>query len=148
MHIDKVCSKMMKAIGIMNRMKPFLPQNTLRMIYNTLVVLHMTYSCEVWGSTYPSNITKIILIQKKALRIMNNLNFLDHCDHLFDKKVLRFQELTKLKIATFMYKVKTKLLPLTIQKLFPSNDQHINTRQNNDFTLIYARTNNKLHSLS
>ena len=148
MHIDKICSKMMKAIGIMNRMKSFLPQNSLRMLYNTLVVPHMTYSCEVWGSTYPSNLTKIVLIQKKALRIINDLNFLDHCEHLFDRKCMKFQKLTKLKIAIFMYKVKMKILPPPIQKLFTSNNQQMNTRQNIDFVLKYARTTNKLHSLS
>ena len=84
LHIAQICSKMMKAIGIMNRMKNLLPQHTLQMLYNTLVVPHMTYSCEVWGSTYSSHLIKIALIQKKLVRIIHRLNYLDHCEHLFD----------------------------------------------------------------
>jgi hypothetical protein len=148
LHIAQICSKMMRAIGIMNRMKNLLPQHTLQMLYNTLVVPHMTYSCEVWGSTYSIHLIKIALIQKKAVRIIHRLNYLDHCEHLFDKKIMKFQDLNKLKISIFMYKIKRKILPLSIQNLFPSSNQSIITRQNNDFRLQYARTNNKLHSLS
>ena len=148
LHIDQICSKMMKAIGIMNRMKTFLPQHTLRMLYNTLVVPHMTYSCEVWGTTYPSNLAKIMKIQKKALRIINRLNFLDHCEHLFDKKFMSFQKIVKFKISVIMYKVKRKILPHVIQTLFPTNNEPVSTRHRTDFSLQYARTNYKLHSLS
>ena len=148
LHIAEICSKMMKAVGIMNRMKTFLPQHTLKMLYNTLVAPHMTYSCEVWGTTYPSNITKIVTIQKKSLRIINRLNFLDHCEHLFDRKIMRFQQLVKFKISIFMFKVKMKILPPIIQTLFPTSNQPISTRNNNDFSLQHARTNYKLHCLS
>ena len=147
-HINHICSKMMRVIGVMNRVKFIIPSNTLRMLYNTLLLPHITYACEVWGSTYPSILNKIVLIQKKALRIIYGLRYLDHCEHLFNRKVMKLQKLVQLKISTFMYKIKNQHLPLAIQKLFPVNNQPINSRQQSDFHLPYGRTHKKLHCLS
>lgn len=148
-HIDLVCSKMMKTIGIMNKVKNLLNPNTLLMLYNSLLLPHMTYCCEVWGNTYLSNTRKLTLIQKKAMRIVHGLGFLDHCDHLFrDNKIMKFDQIVKLKTAILMFKAQRNALPIPILDIFQINQNPVNTRQNNYFTLRSVRTNKRAFSIS
>ena len=42
------------------------------MLYNSFYLSNLTYGIEVWSNTYnKSNITKLIMLQKKVIRIIN-----------------------------------------------------------------------------
>ena len=43
-HIQKVSNKISRTLGIMNRLKRFLPTNILRLIYNSLILPYFQYS--------------------------------------------------------------------------------------------------------
>ena len=61
-HINKVTNKISKTVGILNKLRSFLPSGVLQTIYNTLVLPHMIYGILVWGRH-----TKVIhKIQKRA----------------------------------------------------------------------------------
>ena len=42
-HLNKVSNKIVKIIGIMNKLKSTLPQNILIIIYNSLIIPHINY---------------------------------------------------------------------------------------------------------
>ena len=48
-HIDFVCSKAAKGIGLLCWLSWFLPRQALCMIYNTYILPHLTYADAVWG---------------------------------------------------------------------------------------------------
>ena len=48
-HIQKVSNKISRTLGIMNRLKRFLPTNALRLIYNSLILPYFQYSILTWG---------------------------------------------------------------------------------------------------
>ena len=39
------------------------------MLYNSFYLSNLSYGIEVWSNTYKSNITKLIMLQKKVIRI-------------------------------------------------------------------------------
>ena len=41
------------------------------MLYNSFYLSNLSYGIEVWSNTYKSNITKLIILQKKVIRISN-----------------------------------------------------------------------------
>jgi hypothetical protein len=41
------------------------------MLYYALVYPYMEYRILVWGSTYPSNLKGIVILQKRVIRIAN-----------------------------------------------------------------------------
>ena len=43
-HIQKISNKISRTLGIMNRLKIFLPENILRLIYNSLILPYCQYS--------------------------------------------------------------------------------------------------------
>jgi hypothetical protein len=109
----------------------------------------MTYCCEVWGNTYPTNIRKIIIAQKRALRIIHRLNFNDHSDHFFTgDRIMKFDLLVKFKTAVLMFKAKIKALPSNILKLFNAIQNPTQTRQRNQFQLKSVRTNKQYFCVS
>ena len=43
------------------------------LLYNSFYLSNLSYGIEVWSNTYKSNITKLIMLQKKVIRIINLL---------------------------------------------------------------------------
>ena len=41
------------------------------LLYNSFYVSNLSYGIEVWSNTYNSNITKLIMLQKIVIRIIN-----------------------------------------------------------------------------
>ena len=60
-HINNVENKTSKTVGILNKLKSFLPSTILRTIYNYLILPHLTYGILAWGR----HTTTIDKIQKE-----------------------------------------------------------------------------------
>ena len=67
-YINHVCKKMSKSIGVIFRSRFFLTEKTLLSLYYTLVYPYISYCSTVWTSTYPTNLNRIYLLQKRAVR--------------------------------------------------------------------------------
>jgi hypothetical protein len=64
-HIAKVAKKIIRAAGIIAKIRHFVNRNTLKLIYYALVYPYLIYGNLTWGNTYKSRIQKIMNIQKK-----------------------------------------------------------------------------------
>ena len=69
-HIDCVTQKMSRAIGLMYKIRPFVNKKTMRMLYYSLLFLHLNYAIEVWGSTHKIYLNRILILQKRVVRMM------------------------------------------------------------------------------
>ena len=49
-HIDEICAKVGAGIGVMRRMKPFVPLETLKLTYNALVQPYFNYCSPLWDN--------------------------------------------------------------------------------------------------
>lgn len=72
-HVTYIHKKLSKVVGIMNKYRHILPVNIKRLIYNSLFHSIICYSHLVWGTTTKSNLDKLRLLQKKAVRIIENV---------------------------------------------------------------------------
>ena len=84
-HIGRVKSKVSKSIFLLNRAKHVLNVKSLQTLYNSIVLPHLNYCCELWGNTYKSRLTNIVLLQKRAIRIVHGAQYRDHTNELFLK---------------------------------------------------------------
>ena len=64
-HIDTIANKIVKVVGILNRLKHQLPEVTLLLIYTTLIQSHISYAISVWGGSPQCDIKRIHILQKK-----------------------------------------------------------------------------------
>jgi hypothetical protein len=70
-HISHVASKISKSVGIMYKSSFCLSKSALRLLFYALLYPYLQYCITVWGSTYPSNLYRIVLIQKRVIRVIN-----------------------------------------------------------------------------
>ena len=64
--------KIARSVRILNKLKYFLPSSALLKLYYALIHFHFNYSLAVWGSTYPTYLNKLKLLQNKAIRIVTS----------------------------------------------------------------------------
>lgn len=108
-HLSKISAKISKTIGVLSRLKNFLPIEILRLIYNGLILPHINYSILCWGFV---NTNRILLLQKKAVRLISGKKFNTH-------SVALFKSLCILKVDDIFCRVLLKFYFLHSHKLLP-----------------------------
>ena len=84
LHISQVARKISKSIGVINRARFFLPKPCLKTLYYCLVYPYLHYCIIVWGSTYKTNLRRLVSLQKRVIRIISKSTFDSHSD-IFSK---------------------------------------------------------------
>lgn len=84
-HVNKVASKISSVAGILTKLRSFLPTSIKLLIYNSLFLSHLNYCHLVWGPTTTSNLNKLFLLQKKAVRAITNSSYDAHTEPLFEQ---------------------------------------------------------------
>ena len=143
-HIDNISKNVSKGVGIINKLKSFVPDNVLRSLYCTLILPYINYGIIAWGSSCKSNLENIYKLQKKAVRIMSKSNYLSHSAPLFKKhNLLNVYDAYYLELCTFMYKHSTNHLPEIFQNYFFTHNEIHNyrTRHKDNYTIPKAKTN-------
>ena len=72
-HIQFVCNKVSKCIGILLKARKSLSVQIMNLLYNSLVLPYLQYCITVWGSAYPSLVTHLFILQKRAIKKCNRL---------------------------------------------------------------------------
>ena len=141
-HVEVICTKMSKSIGILNKLKHF-PQNILKMIYNSIISPYFQYCNLAWNSSATYSILRLYRLQKRAVRIISHANFLAHTKPLFNNlNMLNIFDFSDYEIATFMYLCFKNYIPNSISEFFCYNaDVHsYKTRGASNFHLPKVRT--------
>ena len=85
------------------------------MLYYTLIYPYLTYCNIVWASTYPSNLTRLLLMQKRAVRAITNAYYRAHTKPLFlQLGVLDIYQINTLYTANFMFLYHSHSLPSSL----------------------------------
>ena len=115
-HITQISLKIFKSIGVINRLKKCLPSKSLINLYFTMIHPYLLYCNMIWGSATQLALHKIVILQKRGLRIITNSNFRSPSSPLFKMlNILRLQDIYIFQCAQFMYKAKNNLLPVLCQ---------------------------------
>jgi len=143
-HIDTVCTKMAKNIGIIAKVRHILPQWQVRQLYLTLVQPYLTYCCLVWASDVRTGIlSRIHKLQKKYCRLILFAHFQAHSPPLFRAlNILTIYDLYVYQAKIYMFKITHNLLPRGFLNLITNADIHShNTRLSCKLHTEYCRTN-------
>ena len=74
-HIDKICAKVGAGIGVTRRMRPFVPLETLKLIYNALVQPYFDYCSPLWDNCGGGLKDKLQRVQNRAVRVITGSTF-------------------------------------------------------------------------
>ena len=84
-HVEILCKKIASGIGALKRVRSFVPHETLRSIFTSLVQPHFDYCDSIWGccgKTLGSELTKL---QNRDARILSYSNYDANADNLIQK---------------------------------------------------------------
>ena len=150
-HIDHIASKISKIVGILARIRHHVPFNILLQIYRSLIFPYTLYGIPVWGQAAQRDLEKILILQKRALRLIFFLNHRTHAIPLFlTSNILPVNMLYFETVSAIMHDVSTNSTPSNIRQLFiHSSDVHAhNTRSSStkNFFIQESRLRVKLKS--
>ena len=73
-HIDFLVTKISRSVGIIIKLRSYLPTETLTILYYALVHSHILYGLPVWAATYYTYLNKLRKFQNKAIRTITKSN--------------------------------------------------------------------------
>ena len=142
-HIGVVCNRTAKGVGILYRLRHF-PRSILTMIYYALIISHINYCNVTWSNCTDYYMTRLFLLQKKAVRIISNAPYNAHTLPIFyELQLLNVYDINNFNIAIFMFMCSKGLLPPVMMSKFSLNSSvhHHNTRNSDNYHLPQVRTN-------
>ena len=123
--------------------KKRLNKDALVTLYYSFIYSYMTYCNHVWGTACITHLNKIIKLQKKAIRIICNVNRRTPTDPLFRYlKIIPLLDVNIYSIARFMFRYVNGSLPKPFSGYFTTNANihSYNTRQTLHFHLSNVRS--------
>ena len=138
-HVCKLANKLSRSIGVMNKLKRYLPSHIMLTLYNTLILPHLQYSILCWGH----NASRINKLQKKAVRIVSHSKYNAHTDPLFKTmRLLKLNDIMKYFTVKFFYKLQHSKLPVYFETLFSTNAMvhNYHTRQSHNLHRSIVKT--------
>ncbi len=134
-HIAHLSQKINPVIGLLHRLKHQLPINTLKLIYNSLILSRLHYGNILWGRA-PGN---LIRLQKKALRAIVGAAYNAHTTPILKK--LNLLNMPDLHNTNMLYYYKNYIdnkLPNYITSMFDKIEYH--NAPNPPRTKLYENT--------
>ena len=122
LHTQKISNKISRTVGLLSRLKRTLPQNTLRLIYTSLILPHLQYGLLNWGF----NLGRINKLQKRAVRHITCSRYNAHTTPLFSElQLLKLEDIFKIALLKFHFKYENGLLPAYFNNMFlPTTVEH------------------------
>lgn len=111
-HIDHLVGKLSKYVGLFYKLRTYLPQNALLGLYRSLFEPHLNYCNAIWCNTYLTYLQKLLVLQKKVIRVISWSDYNAPSNPLFHRlKLLKLTECNYFHNACVMYSVVNKLNP-------------------------------------
>ena len=130
-HINELLKKLSRTIGIFYKIRYFVPSEILRLLYYFLFYSFLSYGVAVWGFTYKTYTQKILVLQKKIIKVMTFNKQNAHTTHIFASlEFLKFDDIRQLQLLSFVYNCQNKLAPIYFHDYFVQCSQvhHYSTR--------------------
>lgn len=134
-HINMCQGKLRSGLYALNAAKRYLSTTNLRMLYFSLIHPHLTYCNIIWGLARKKHTNKLLVLQKKAIRVVAKAGYNVHSPPLFrNLGILKLDDLYKQQLNKFVYLYSTNNLPLPLTYIYDINASihTFNTRQKLD----------------
>ena len=70
-HIHILKAKLNRAVGMLAKIRHYVPHTTIKSIYFSIFSSHLTYGSQIWCQTTNNKTNNLSLLQNKAIRIIN-----------------------------------------------------------------------------
>ena len=120
-HLAQLSKKLARTAGLFYKIRHYAPTETLILLYHGIFAPFLSYGLPVWGSTYPSLLDPITVLQKRILKIITFNEITAPSGPLFDSlQILKLSDLFQLQVAGFVYECINSLAPIYFKNYFTS----------------------------
>ena len=124
-HIHCVSNIISRNIGIIARARHFLDKRTTHLLYNTLILPHLNYCCLIWGVNYSRQLERIVILQKRAVRLIEYVYPPHSSEPIFKQyNILKLSDIAKSQMLIVMHKFITKQLPPVFNMIYEMHVTH------------------------
>ena len=93
-HVHELCLKLSKTVGIFSKLRYYVNDDILIMLYYSLIYPFLTYGIQVWGFTYPTYLKPVTTLQKRVVRIVTFSDPRSHSEPLLKSlRLLQFSDI-------------------------------------------------------
>ena len=118
-HIDDLSKRLSSAAGIFSKLRYYINTKTMIEMYHSLFNSKLQYAILCWGSASATKISKLQVLQNKAIRNMNKAPRYYRLDNLYlNQRILKVHDLYNLEVAKFMHSHFHGLLPICFSTFF------------------------------
>jgi hypothetical protein len=104
-HINYVYTKVSKSVGILYKLSSNVPKDVFMSLYYSFIYPYLTYCVVVWGGAADVHVDRLLMLQKRAVRIITNNSYLDHCNPLFHSTgMLKIKDLYNYLCSIYAFK--------------------------------------------
>ena len=143
---------MSKGIAILRYTYGYFPVYVKKLIYFAYIYPYIMYCLPAWGGTHATHLNRILLLQKKAIRLIFNVDYNFHVATLVhSNNLLLFNDIYVMKLATVMHAVyynntaEKYILPTNLF-MFPIMNHELHNVEFN-FPVTYCRTSCRQRSV-
>ena len=145
-HSSKISNKISRTLGVMNRLKRYLPFSALKLMYSSLILSHLQFAITSWGFEWE----RLSKLQKRAIRIMTNSKYNAQTDPLIKSlNLLKIKNIFDVQCMKFWCKFVNNNVPTHFDSIFRYNHElyEIQTRSHELLHLYPFRTSNAHNTL-
>ena len=107
-----------------------MPSTSLLTLYYALIYPYLIYCNLIWASTYVTNLQRIYLLQKRAVRAISKADYKASSKPLSaNLKILDVFSIYSLQVSSFMYLYHNDALPISFTQSFKLETRFINIQQ-------------------
>ena len=116
----KIANKISRTLGLMNRLKRYLPFSAMELMIDFLILSHLLFGITCWGFEW----NMIFKLQKRALRIMPTSKYNAHTEPLFiELEMPKVSDIFDVQCMKFWYKFVNRSFPEYFVTMFTFNHE-------------------------
>ena len=123
-HVSHVLKKVSSGLSILKMSKNYFPQETLKIIYNSLIETHFHYGNIIWGNCGETFLTRLQKLQNQTAQIITGSDYDTPAKPLIEQlgwKTVR--EWIQNDTSVMMYKSMNNMAPTYLSDLFKCSSQ-------------------------
>ena len=144
-HVEHMCSKIGKMVGFLGRLRYFVNEESLKIIYKSIILPHFDYADAIWQSTSKTSLDSLQKLQNRAGRIILKLNPYLHTPVLQIHDILGWNKLSCRQnehMYIMMFKILHGLTPGYLKSDLVFKVYNYSLRSNGNLNLPKPKTNN------
>ena len=148
MELPYLAEKLSRSIGMLSKIRHYLPENTLHSIYYGFFSSILIYGSQIWGQIHNSNINRIIKLQNKTVRIIKFVHYHESTALLYKStNILIFADNVKLLNFLYVHESMNGKLPSirNFDFIYLHNSHGYNTRGSSQHQVKLSKINTRLY---